>query len=160
MPKLHAPHHIELIARGIIFNADRILICWSIPGDYGYLPGGHVEPGESAVAALERELIEEANQPIKVGPLLAIHENAFLTKHARHHELMLMYLAKLPTRLRSARTLESAEADLAFRWMTRATFRTADIRPEPAKAWLLKNWTGLSKGVWAKGRVDALCTLT
>ncbi|MEL7415804.1 MAG: NUDIX domain-containing protein [Pseudomonadota bacterium] len=52
------------IVNGILLRRDRVLVCLrseqrpAYPG-YWSMPGGHVEPGESLIAALHRELQEE-----------------------------------------------------------------------------------------------------
>jgi ADP-ribose pyrophosphatase YjhB (NUDIX family) len=154
------PKHIETIARAVIVRDRRYaLICWSVPGHYGYLPGGHVEPGESVAAALRRELVEEADLSITIGRLAAVHENAFATRNKRHHELNLVYLARLGRSGGRQESVGSMEPDIAFRWVDRAELKAADIRPDGAKLWLLKNWRALVGGTWPRARVDVLSTL-
>ena len=155
------PTIIEVIARAALFRHDRLLVCWNLSGNYGYLPGGHVEPNESAAAALARELIEEARQPIKVGQLLCLHQNRFSTAKRVHHELNLVYAAGLsgPGAKAKVPAITAAEDDLDFRWLSRAELKAADFRPEPARLWLLKNWRALSGAKWPTQRVDTLETL-
>ncbi|MEM7139579.1 MAG: NUDIX domain-containing protein [Actinomycetota bacterium] len=52
------------IVMAMLVDGDRLLLCHRHPGRASYpdvwdLPGGHIEPGESATAALVRELDEE-----------------------------------------------------------------------------------------------------
>ena len=93
-----APTHIEFIARALILHRGHCLVCWNPEGNYGYLPGGHIEIGEPAPEALAREMIEETALACRVGPLLLTHENQFKTKKRLHHELNLVFAAEITDR--------------------------------------------------------------
>ncbi len=59
-----------------------------------WLPGGGVEPGETAAEALERELIEEVALRIEVIRLLYLSENIFVESGDYRHEVILYFLAR------------------------------------------------------------------
>ncbi len=50
--------HIHLIARGLLLRGDSIILCRVKGAELFFLPGGHIEDGESAKVALLRELCE------------------------------------------------------------------------------------------------------
>ena len=49
---------IELIARGIIINDGKILLCDNLKKGYYFLPGGQIEEGEDIETALKREMLK------------------------------------------------------------------------------------------------------
>lgn len=55
---------------GIIFKEDKIFICRRSPNKslagYWEFPGGKIEPGETAMEALSRELHEELGMKVKI----------------------------------------------------------------------------------------------
>ena len=71
-----------------------------------WLPGGGVEPGETAEEALRRELVEEASLVIRVQRLLYVSENLFVESGDYRHEVILYFLA------RAGETLPGAPTDL------------------------------------------------
>jgi ADP-ribose pyrophosphatase YjhB (NUDIX family) len=71
-----------------------------------WLPGGGVEPGETAEEAVRRELIEEASLVIQVRRLLYLSENLFVESGEYRHEVILYFLAE------GRETLPGAPVDL------------------------------------------------
>jgi len=139
-------------------------MCRNIAGGYLYLPGGHIEFAEPASEALRRELMEETNQKITVGPLLLTTESTFHDGQSDHHEINLIFQAQLDTKLfhveqftqisHSAANeggdggndggcgsgglpaIGSAESHIDFVWVDLAAVTDLDIRPTHLKAWL------------------------
>lgn len=67
--------NIEIITRALILNKDKILLCKKKGKKYYFLPGGHVEFGESAEQALGRELKEELNIQTEIIDYIGTVEN-------------------------------------------------------------------------------------
>lgn len=128
---------IEVIARGVWRHGSRVLLCQHVKKGYYYLPGGHVEPGESAAAAAEREFLEETGERVRASDLMLVAEGVFSTRKRAHHEVNLVFhvepLAKRGTGVPKVRSLE---ADIAFAWVDQAAMVDLDVRPLAVKAWL------------------------
>ncbi len=136
------PQQIEVIARCVLVRDGRVLLCQNVKHGYFYLPGGHVEFGEAAARAAERELAEEIGVRVQVGELALVSECAFQAKRA-HHEINLVFHAeprqRWPKELTAPRSRESS---IAFHWIDLAAAQDLDIRPTAAKAWLTSGMGG------------------
>jgi 8-oxo-dGTP pyrophosphatase MutT (NUDIX family) len=103
-----AAERIDILARGVIVVAGHVLVCRALDAAgsprYAYLPGGHVEPGESAADAVARELLEEAGLAVEVGACVHVHEQRFSQRKknqakksgtVERHEYTLTFLARI-----------------------------------------------------------------
>lgn len=130
--------HIEVIARAVLIRNGRVLLCRNVSGGYHYLPGGHVEFGEPAAAALARELAEEAALSVRVGACALVSENVFRAGSREHHELNLVFhVEHAASDARAIVQVHSRETGIAFDWIELAAVVDLDIRPASAKAWLM-----------------------
>ena len=107
---------IETIARGVCFREGRLLLCRAKGGATTYLPGGHIEFGETGRQALVREVKEELGLDAQTGKFLGVVENAF-TQHGKPHaEINLVYELILPPDAEIA----AREDWIAFEWRDRS----------------------------------------
>lgn len=133
---------IEVIARGVLIRGNRVLLCQNRKHGYYYLPGGHVEFGESAAAALAREFEEETGLVIRCGTCVLVTEGVFRAGSREHHELNLAFhVQHLDVEAdergdASPSPIPSREADIAFEWVELAAVVDVDLRPASVKAWL------------------------
>ena len=103
---------IEVIARGVCVQDGKILLCRAKGGATTYLPGGHIEFGETGRQALVREVKEELGVDAETGAFLGVVENAFQQHGKPHAEINLVYELKLPVTT-PARALEDW---IEFEW--------------------------------------------
>jgi D-glycero-D-manno-heptose 1,7-bisphosphate phosphatase len=131
---------IEHIARGLIISqaigTARVLLCQHAKKLYYYLPGGHIEPGETAAIALAREMMEEAGEGVCVHELVHVHEHAFVQKDKVRQEINLTHRASLAAEGATLRTVQSKEDGIAFAWLTIEELLRADLRPAALRPWI------------------------
>ncbi len=116
---------IEVLARGVCVREGRLLLCRAKGGRSTYLPGGHVEFGETGRAALVREMREETGLPAETGRFLGVVENSFLQHGKPHAEINLVYEMTLPDAAVSAK-----EDWIEFAWCPLSELKDANLLPE------------------------------
>ncbi|PEB52208.1 DNA mismatch repair protein MutT [Bacillus pseudomycoides] len=122
-------HHI---VRGIIIKNEKLLIANYI-GHHYFLPGGHVELGESAEKALIRELKEEIGLNCIVKRFLGVIENKWEDSDTLHYEIN--HVFELDSNdLHVNLTPNSKESHLAFHWIipNEENLTTYKIMPNPS----------------------------
>ena len=103
---------IEIIARGVCVQDGKILLCKAKGGATTYLPGGHIEFGETGRQALVREVKEEMGVDAETGAFLGVVENAFEQHGKPHAEVNLVYELKVPP----ATLARACEDWIEFEW--------------------------------------------
>ena len=114
---------IETIARGVCVRNGKLLLCKAKGGKTTYLPGGHIEFGETGRQALVREIKEELGLDAQAGAFLGVVENAFLQHGKPHAEINLVYALSLAEGETTAQ-----ENWIEFEW--RALSNLDDLLPE------------------------------
>jgi len=129
-----AKSHIELIARGVLWDGGRVLLCRNRKHGHLFLPGGHVEFGERAAEALEREMREEVGVDLVAGRFLGATEGRFEQankrgKMVRHHEVNMVFELGWPASTEAnPAAIESRETKIAFEWCDAADLAGNDPR--------------------------------
>ena len=131
---------IEILSRGVLIHGEHILLCRSIEGDYYYLPGGHVDPGEPCARACEREIDEEAGLTVSAGQCLLVNELRFTQNGTPKHELTALFHVEHagdgPADPLTPPPLEQREAHIELVWVPLAAIPDLDLRPRCIRAWL------------------------
>jgi 8-oxo-dGTP diphosphatase len=131
-----APKEIEIIARGLAVRGSRVLLCRNLKHGHSYLPGGHVEPGETSAFALAREFVEETGLAVEVGPFLMANENIFEQRGKPKHEYTILFHVEhaagdWPDQV------PSLEEKIAFEWVDVAALPEVGLVPPALLAWLM-----------------------
>jgi ADP-ribose pyrophosphatase YjhB (NUDIX family) len=80
----------------IVLRKGHVLLTRNFSENYWLTPGGRVEIGESAHAAIDREVKEELGVAGRIDRLLWSSENFFRMDEISHHEIALYFLVTLP----------------------------------------------------------------
>jgi 8-oxo-dGTP diphosphatase len=151
--KMGKQPRIEVIARGLLLDWGRVLMCKNIKSGYCYLPGGHVEFAERARDALEREIKEETGLASSIGPLILTTEQCFDDGKRIHHELnTVFHVEHIGTDKAPPLQVPSIEEHIEFVWVDLAELPGCDVRPAEIKAWLMSGGaTDDRHGQWLSG---------
>jgi len=142
MPQRDPPTAIELLARALLTVEGRALLCRDRRHGHAYLPGGHVEPGESAAEATARELREELGLEVRVGPPLLAWEARFTQRGKPKHEWTIVFHVEPLAPLSAGTPPSSLEADLSFEFGALDELPGLNVRPAPVAAWLAAHQGG------------------
>ena len=122
--------HIETIARGVCVKDGKVLLCLPKDRSYSYLPGGHIEFGETGREALVREMKEETGLDATAGELLGVVESSFVQKGERHCEINLIYEMKIREQgIGNRKQVKSCEDWICFDWVDCDKLDSANLLP-------------------------------
>lgn len=125
---------IEVIARALILRHDEILLAHAKGQNNMFLPGGHVEFGEFTTTALKRELDEELGvetETLEFSGALEYKYRSFTNRNEAHHEMNLIFLAKIKGGVPCERGMKAKERKLEFSWVNINELGKANLLPEP-----------------------------
>lgn len=120
--------NIEIILRAIIVINNKILLCASNdqPPIY-YLPGGHLDFGETLDLCLKREIKEEMGVEIKTSRFLKLFENFFHWRGENHHEINLLYRVTLKTK--NTEKIRCQEDHISLAWLETEKLKKFKLLP-------------------------------
>lgn len=129
-----ASHRFHLRAAAVLIHNGSILLHRAEGDGFWALPGGRVEAGEHAAAAVARELHEELSISATIGELLFLVENFFTHQGKNHHEVGLYFAAEAEPGCRllaSGGPYEGIEGNrkLTFAWFSLSHLGQIEIRP-------------------------------
>ena len=133
------------LARAVIFVEGKILLTHRIGADNTFLPGGHIEHGENAEAALIREIKEELGMAAIVGRFIGAVEHAWVDEF-NNHQINLLFEVTIAG-LDALVTPSSQEAHLEFIWSGPEDLESHNLLPVPMIA-CLNNLENEDRGYW------------
>ena len=132
-------HHL---VRGIFIKDNKVLLSKAKGYHNTFLPGGHIEFGESAKDALAREVEEEMGITCTVGEFLGVVEHKWEEHGILNCEINQLFLVE---------TLEheprSQESHLEFFWCHENDLDASQLEPSPLVS-LIKNYMKGDRAIW------------
>ena len=119
---------IQNVVRGVFIRGNKVLVARATP-DLVFLPGGHLEEGETAAACLARECLEEFGAQVSVGALLGVVESRYSDGEQTVHQIDLLLNATLADLDTSSR-----EPHLTFFWAELDDLDALNLRPTASRA--------------------------
>jgi len=135
----------ELIVRAIVVFNGALLVNQAhnknTREDYCALPGGHVDPAESCIAALHREFCEELDAELQIGEMCFVSESIY---HGRRredsvrHEVVFYFDAAPAGPLQETNgVVFSPEEKMNFRWLPLTELANTNLLPGALKEFLM-----------------------
>ncbi len=119
---------IEIILRAIIVSEGKLLLCMNPRTKTYYLPGGHLEFGESFDEALRREMREEIGREIGEVQVLTVIENFYSRDGKELHEVNIMTRTEILGE--QPESIRSLEEHITYVWAPLSELSTLTILPE------------------------------
>jgi len=129
---------IELVARGVLARSGQVLLVHKKGAANTFLPGGHIEFGEPAKAALKREIKEELGIAVAIGNFLGVVEHSWEDENGLNHEINLIFAMECDE-LSVGEVPTSQESHLEFLWQPVEDMAFCDLEPSPLIG-LLPEW--------------------
>ena len=142
--------HVHLLARALIVRSQAsghdILLAHQLGAAHTFLPGGHVEPGESLATTLPRELREEMGVESRVLRYLGAVEAHWPAAAPTNYEVNHIFLLEL---LDPPAALAAREGHLEFFWAPVAALGEHVLLPEPLRTLIPRYLAGDQSAWWA-----------
>jgi ADP-ribose pyrophosphatase YjhB (NUDIX family) len=124
----------DLRAVAVFIAGDHVLLHQMEGDEHWSLPGGRVELGEDAATAVAREMREELNVTVTVGPMLWVVENFFSIGARENHEVGFYFATEAPAGasvldIEARHFSDEKGRRLEFVWFQRQDLAGVDLRP-------------------------------
>lgn len=143
---MHEPATFHYLVRGVLIADGRLLVAHELGAAYTFLPGGHIEHGEGAEAALVREIDEELGLRPTVRQFLGAVEHIWPEDALDNQEINLLFKIDIDG-FTPQESSPSCEPHLEFLWVDITQVADADLQPPPLIRLLASSMEGI-QGLW------------
>jgi 8-oxo-dGTP pyrophosphatase MutT (NUDIX family) len=143
-------HHL---ARGICIKDNKVLLAQATGYTNTFLPGGHIEFGESAKDALSREIEEELGITSRIGRLLGLVEHKWEKKGILNCEINQVFEVESDEIVANINP-KSIESHLNFFWCNADELSIKNLQPYPLSN-LIKKYMNGNKEIWWESTLNA-----
>lgn len=127
------------MVRGVLVKDGHILLVHSKKARNTYLPGGHIEFGESAVGALKREIREELGFRARITDFLGLVEHGWTYAGVRNQEINIIFRVEFDCPAPGVNP-KSREKKIEFWWQGLNELKSARLEPRVLQK-LLPAWS-------------------
>ena len=136
-------NNIHVLSRAVIIDCEHILLCKTLDleENFYFLPGGHVEHGESVQISLLRELVEETGSEARIKRFLGCLEYSFefgANSICHNHEYNFIFEAESDD-LKIQNEIPRLEKHIELVWIPLLKITEIDFRAEPLRK-LISEW--------------------
>lgn len=140
---------VHLLARAVVRSEGHVLLAQVQGATNTFLPGGHLDPGESLTRCVERELFEEFGVRSRAGSYLGAIEHVWHDHTDQPHYEINHLFEVIAETLSVAHPPTSREAHLAFLWVPLSELGAHNLEPYPLRELLCSPERGLQGAWWA-----------
>lgn len=144
-------HHL---ARGILIKENKVLVGKAKGYQNTFLPGGHIEFGESAKDALEREIREELGMRCTVGEFLGLVEHKWMKQGTLNCEINQLFNIEMEDL--AMESLQSIEEHIEFFWVSVHELDGYHLQPFPVRSMIKGYVEGNEVIRWASSLNDKI----
>jgi len=150
---MHESVTFHYLVRGILLADGKVLVAHELGAANTFLPGGHIEHGESAEAALVREIDEELGLRPTIRRFLGAVEHIWPEEALDNQEINLLFEIDIDG-LTPHEPPPSREPHLEFLWVDVTQLADADLRPPSLIRMLASGMEGI-QALWGSSVEDA-----
>ena len=145
--------HFHFLGRAVIEHDGWFLLARAKGASNTFLPGGHVEIGESVPDAIRREIMEECGFSAAIHRYIGAVEHRWSDGDQDNCEVNHLFHVSLP-QLKSHGDIVSSESHLELFWAPASRLAELNLKPAPLIR-ILPRCLGESEAVWASTLKDA-----